>query len=206
MKKWAMWGTRRSAGSAAELATQSEGDRNRECTDAAHQPARSTHVDGRTQRPFATDWSGQHTSALRQVIQALREPRPRHSRTPTSKSRSATRTDVGGGAGIRKSPATQPASEPLEQGNDHDGVWGDVAELRQLGAQFERLAGQLDADRMAVGNAIQISAWVAPFASKFRVEWNSDHCVAFTTLRNSCELKPCAPMQRTKTGRVPLQG
>jgi hypothetical protein len=55
-------------------------------------------------------------------------------------------------------------------------VYGaDVAELRQLAAQFERLAGQLDADRMAVGNAIQISAWVGPFASKFRVEWNSDH-------------------------------
>lgn len=51
----------------------------------------------------------------------------------------------------------------------------DVAELRSLGAQFDRIAEQLDANRMSVGNAIQISAWVGPFATQFRIQWNSEH-------------------------------
>ena len=51
----------------------------------------------------------------------------------------------------------------------------DVAELRSLAAQFDRIAEQLDATRMTVGNAIQISAWVGPFAARFRVQWNSEH-------------------------------
>lgn len=51
----------------------------------------------------------------------------------------------------------------------------DVAQLRALAAQFERIADQLDHDRMAVGNAIQISAWVGPFATSFRIQWESDH-------------------------------
>lgn len=51
----------------------------------------------------------------------------------------------------------------------------DVVELRGLAAKFARAADQLDADRMAVGNAIQISAWVGPFATQFRVQWNSEH-------------------------------
>lgn len=51
----------------------------------------------------------------------------------------------------------------------------DVAELRSLAAQFDRTAERLDAGRMAVGNAIQISAWVGPFATQFRVQWNSEH-------------------------------
>lgn len=53
----------------------------------------------------------------------------------------------------------------------------DVTELRALAARFDRTADQLDANRMAVGNAIQISAWVGPFATRFRAEWNSEHSV-----------------------------
>lgn len=51
----------------------------------------------------------------------------------------------------------------------------DVAELRALAAQFERTADQLDHGRMAVGNAIRISAWVGPFATTFRLQWESEH-------------------------------
>ncbi len=51
----------------------------------------------------------------------------------------------------------------------------DVAQLRSLAAQFDRTADQLDANRVAVGNAIQISAWVGPFATQFRYQWNSEH-------------------------------
>lgn len=51
----------------------------------------------------------------------------------------------------------------------------DVAELRSLAAQFDRTADQLDANRMTVGNAIQISAWVGPFATHFRLQWDSEH-------------------------------
>lgn len=51
----------------------------------------------------------------------------------------------------------------------------DVAALRALAGHFDRLADQLDANRMSVGNAIQISAWVGPFATQFRLKWNSEH-------------------------------
>ncbi|MFZ1410940.1 MAG: hypothetical protein WAS07_05760 [Micropruina sp.] len=56
------------------------------------------------------------------------------------------------------------------------GMYGaDVAQLRALAQQFERTAEQLERDRMAVGNAIQISAWVGPVAVRFRAEWDSQH-------------------------------
>ena len=56
------------------------------------------------------------------------------------------------------------------------GMYGaDVAQLRTLAEQFDRLAGQLDADRMSVGNAIQVSAWVGPVAVRFRHQWESQH-------------------------------
>lgn len=51
----------------------------------------------------------------------------------------------------------------------------DVAELRSLAAKFAHAADQLDYTRMAVGNAIQISAWAGPFAAHFRIQWDSDH-------------------------------
>lgn len=56
------------------------------------------------------------------------------------------------------------------------GMYGaDVAQLRQLATQFERSAAQLDADRMSVGNAIQVSSWIGPVAVRFRHEWDSSH-------------------------------
>ncbi|BDZ39627.1 hypothetical protein [Microbacterium suwonense] len=56
------------------------------------------------------------------------------------------------------------------------GMYGaDVAQLRQLASRFDRHAQQLDADRMTVGNAIRISAWIGPFATTFRLQWDSEH-------------------------------
>ena len=69
----------------------------------------------------------------------------------------------------------------------------DVAELRSLAAQFDRTADQLDANRMTVGNAIQISAWVGPFAARFRMEWNSTH---------SARVHGAAQMLRANAGRL----
>lgn len=51
----------------------------------------------------------------------------------------------------------------------------DVAQLRTLAGQFDRMASQLDSNRMTVGNAIQISAWVGPVAVRFRHTWESDY-------------------------------
>lgn len=51
----------------------------------------------------------------------------------------------------------------------------DVAQLRTLAQQFDRQAQQLDAHRMTVGNAIQISAWRGPVAVRFRHQWDSDY-------------------------------
>lgn len=56
------------------------------------------------------------------------------------------------------------------------GMYGaDVAQLRALAQQFDRSAEQLDANRMTVGNAIRISAWVGPTAVRFRHQWDSEH-------------------------------
>lgn len=56
------------------------------------------------------------------------------------------------------------------------GMYGaDVAQLRAAAAQFDAAADQLEADRMSVGNAIQISAWAGPFAASFRFQWASEH-------------------------------
>ena len=51
----------------------------------------------------------------------------------------------------------------------------DVAQLRELARQFDSCASRLDNDRMTVGSAIQISAWVGPVAVRFRHEWDSAH-------------------------------
>jgi hypothetical protein len=51
----------------------------------------------------------------------------------------------------------------------------DVGQLRSLAGKFDQMADQLDAGRMSVGNAIQISAWVGPYASSFRHQWASEH-------------------------------
>ncbi|MDQ4213452.1 hypothetical protein [Microbacterium capsulatum] len=51
----------------------------------------------------------------------------------------------------------------------------DIAQLRTLAQQFDRHAQQLDAHRMTVGSAIQISAWLGPVAVRFRHLWDSDY-------------------------------
>jgi hypothetical protein len=51
----------------------------------------------------------------------------------------------------------------------------DVGQLRELARQFDASADRLDANRMTVGNAIRISAWVGPVAVRFRAQWDSDH-------------------------------
>ena len=56
------------------------------------------------------------------------------------------------------------------------GIYGaDVANLRQLSTQFDQAAERLNANRMTVGNAIQISAWVGPVAVRFRHQWDSEY-------------------------------
>ncbi len=56
------------------------------------------------------------------------------------------------------------------------GMYGaDVGQLRQLAGQFDGAAERLDANRMTVGNAIQISAWAGPVAVRFRHHWDSEH-------------------------------
>lgn len=69
----------------------------------------------------------------------------------------------------------------------------DVTELRALAARFDRTADQLDTNRMAVGNAIQVSAWVGPFATRFRAEWNSEH---------SARIHNAAQALRANAGRL----
>ncbi|MBN9224044.1 MAG: hypothetical protein ABS63_06495 [Microbacterium sp. SCN 70-27] len=51
----------------------------------------------------------------------------------------------------------------------------DLAQLRTLAARFDQMATKLDSDRMSVGNAIQIKAWIGPVAVRFRHTWDSDH-------------------------------
>jgi dienelactone hydrolase len=56
------------------------------------------------------------------------------------------------------------------------GMYGaDVAELRELARAFDAAATKLDRERMSVGNAIRLPAWVGPVAVRFRAEWDSEH-------------------------------
>ena len=58
------------------------------------------------------------------------------------------------------------------------GLYGaDVAELRALATQFEQVADRLEVTSITVSNAIQISAWIGPFAASFRIGWDTDHRV-----------------------------
>lgn len=66
------------------------------------------------------------------------------------------------------------------------GIYGaDVGQLRALAAQFERVANQLDGTRGVVGQSIQISAWVGPYADHFRSAWAGTHS---TQLANAAHL------------------
>lgn len=55
------------------------------------------------------------------------------------------------------------------------GMYGaDVEQLRTLASQFSQAADQLDRGRLQVGDGIRISAWVGPFATSFRIRWDSE--------------------------------
>jgi hypothetical protein len=69
----------------------------------------------------------------------------------------------------------------------------DVAQLRALAGKFEQLADQLDSGRVTVGNAIRISAWVGPFATSFRYQWDSGYSV---------QVHNAAMLLRTNAGKV----
>lgn len=51
----------------------------------------------------------------------------------------------------------------------------DVAQLRALAKTFQEASDRLDRHRMTVANQIKISAWVGPFATSFRLAWESEH-------------------------------
>lgn len=53
----------------------------------------------------------------------------------------------------------------------------DVGQLRALARSFDDAATRLDQDRLSVGNAIRVQAWVGPVAVRFRAEWDSAHSV-----------------------------
>lgn len=56
-------------------------------------------------------------------------------------------------------------------------VGADLEQVRALAASFDRAAAQLNQTSTKVRNGIQISAWVGPFAVRFRHTWDSDHSV-----------------------------
>lgn len=56
-------------------------------------------------------------------------------------------------------------------------VGADVEQLRALAGSFERAADQLRQTSGRVRDGIQISAWVGPFAVRFRRTWDSEHSV-----------------------------
>ena len=56
-------------------------------------------------------------------------------------------------------------------------VGADLEQLRALAASFDRAAHQLARTGSAVRNGIQVSAWVGPFAVRFRRTWDSEHSV-----------------------------
>lgn len=59
-------------------------------------------------------------------------------------------------------------------------VGADLEQLRALASSFERGAEQLRQVSTTVRNGIQISAWVGPFAVRFRKTWDSEHSVKLT--------------------------
>ena len=51
----------------------------------------------------------------------------------------------------------------------------DVEQLRNLARQMSSASGQLESSRLTVGNQIKISAWIGPFATSFKFQWESEH-------------------------------
>jgi len=54
-------------------------------------------------------------------------------------------------------------------------IGADVEQLRSLARSFDAAATALERDRMTVGDAIRIKAWIGPVAVRFRAEWDSAH-------------------------------
>lgn len=59
-------------------------------------------------------------------------------------------------------------------------VGADLEQLRSLAASFDRAATELRRTSTTVRNGIQVSAWVGPFAVRFRKTWDSEHSVKLT--------------------------
>ena len=64
-------------------------------------------------------------------------------------------------------------------------IGADLEQVRALAADFERAAAQLTQTSQKVRNGIQISAWVGPFAVRFRHTWDSDHSVKLRQAANA---------------------
>jgi hypothetical protein len=64
-------------------------------------------------------------------------------------------------------------------------VGADLEQVRALAADFDRAAAQLNQTSVKVRNGIQISAWVGPFAVRFRHTWDSDHSVKLRQAANA---------------------
>ena len=67
----------------------------------------------------------------------------------------------------------------------HGTVGADVEELQRLAQQFDHAATRLQQLAGTVGNGIRISAWVGPFAVRFRHTWDSEYSVK---LRQAADL------------------
>lgn len=92
------------------------------------------------------------------------------------------------------------------------GLYGaDVAELRALATQFEQVADRVEVTSITVSNAIQISAWIGPFAASFRIGWDTDHRVKLahvsTVLReNALKLRANADgQQKASAAETPVR-
>ncbi|MCF6378477.1 hypothetical protein L2K70_12770 [Nocardioides KLBMP 9356] len=64
-------------------------------------------------------------------------------------------------------------------------VGANLEEVRALAAAFDRSAAQLNQTSAKVRNGIQISAWVGPFAVRFRHTWDSEHSVKLRQAANA---------------------
>src|SRR5450830_1125 len=83
----------------------------------------------------------------------------------------------------------------------------DVQELRALATTFQDASDRLLRGRMSVGSQIQISAWVGPFATRFRLAWESEHsarvaCVARELARIATILRTNADEQAAASAAV----
>ncbi|WP_104191488.1 WXG100 family type VII secretion target [Cryobacterium sp. Y82] len=63
----------------------------------------------------------------------------------------------------------------------------DVEQLRQLAQQMSTASDRLERDRLTVGNQIKISAWVGPFATTFKAQWESEHSLHVATVARVLE-------------------